>query len=161
MPFYYGHLREVGGPVDPGFGQPGGPTDPGYGVGEGARPGHDLPNAPVIPGNLPVPPGVWPPLTPSAPVQPAHPIAGHPVPPGAIWPPVWAGGVLPPHVSGQPLPDPGHPSGQPVPPDAGTKPPEPTTYWVICGIPGVGWRYAAIDPSLVVGYPLPPTAEPK
>jgi hypothetical protein len=31
----------------------------------------------------------------------------------------------------------------------------------VCGIPGVGWRYVAVDPSLSVGYPLPPTPEPK
>jgi hypothetical protein len=57
-------------------------------------------------------------------------------------------------------PDPAHPSGGPVPPDASTKPPS-NTYWVVVGIPGIGWRYTAIDPSLTVGHPLPPTPQPK
>jgi hypothetical protein len=30
-------------------------------------------------------------------------------------------------------------------------------YWVVCGIPGVGWRYVCVDPSLQPGMPLPPT----
>ena len=153
---------------------PEGPVDPGFGGGiGGAHPGHDLPpGMPPIGSTLPEPPpGVWPPLTPNAPIQPAHPIAGVPVPPGMIWPP-------PGHVSGGPIypgghPDqglpssPGHPSGQPVPPGqpaapthpiqppgASTKPPS-NTFWVVAGIPGVGWRYVCVDPSLTVGMPLP------
>jgi hypothetical protein len=146
---------------------PEGPVDPGFGGGIGAgHPGNALPPGfPPIGGTLPEPPpGIWPPLTPTAPIQPAPPW----VPPGAIWPPIGRpphapiGGAgerpdagLPP-VPGHPdagLPvSPGHPSGGPI---------EPKTYWVVCGIPGVGWRYAAIDPSLSVGYPLPPAPEPK
>ena len=133
------------------------------------------PGMPPIGSTLPEPPpGVWPPLTPSAPIQPAHPIAGVPVPPGALWPPIWSGGVHPPgHPSaglpvgpGHPAaplpPSPGHPdAGLPVQPGHPSGGPAPTTYWVVCGIPGVGWRYCAIDPSLVVGMPLPPAPEPK
>jgi hypothetical protein len=26
---------------------------------------------------------------------------------------------------------------------------------VVCGIPGVGWRYVCVDPSLQPGMPLP------
>jgi hypothetical protein len=35
------------------------------------------------------------------------------------------------------------------------------TFWVVCGIPGVGWRYIAIDPSLSIGGGPAPTPEPK
>lgn len=151
MPFYFGHLREVSGP-----------TDPGYGVDEGARPGHGLPNAPVIPGNLPSPPpSVWPPLTPSTPIQPAPPGT----PPGTIWPspghPSAGLPVGPGHPDAGLPPSPGHPdAGLPSGgrPDQGLP---SKTYWIVAGIPGVGWRYVAIDPSLSVGYPLPPTAEPR
>jgi hypothetical protein len=105
------------------------------------------------------------------------------VPPGTIWPPIGRpdrpGNALPPSPGrpdaglppspgrpdaglppspGRPdaglPPQPGHPGGGPVPPDASTKPPS-TTFWIVAGIPGVGWRYVAVDPSLSVGYPLP------
>jgi hypothetical protein len=105
-----------------------------------------------VPGHLPPPPpGVWPPPNGTLPIVPAPPDT----PPGAIWPPlgnppIWSGGVTPPV----------HPGGGPVPPEAGTKPPS-EVFWVVVGIPGYGWRYTAVDPSLTAGYPLPPTAEPK
>jgi hypothetical protein len=41
-----------------------------------------------------------------------------------------------------------------VPPDAGTKPPS-TVFYVVAGIPGVGWRYVTVDTSLIAGMPLP------
>ena len=131
------------------------------------------PGMPPIGSTLPEPPpGVWPPLTPSFPIQPAPPGT----PPGSIWPPihpVYPSHGLPPSPGhpdaglppaparpGQPLPpSPGHPSGGPVQPPGSTLPAK--TWWVVVGIPGVGWRYAAIDPSLDAGMPLPPTAEPK
>jgi hypothetical protein len=158
-----------------------GPVDPGWGVG-GGRPDNSLPPGfPPIGDTLPEPPpGVWPPLTPSAPIQPAHPIAGHPVPPGTIWPPVHPPhpdqglpGGRPPHVSGGPAPGGGRPDntlpGGPVRPDQGLP---SNTFWIVAGIPGVGWRYVCVDPSLTVGYPLPsvparpdqglpPTPQPK
>jgi hypothetical protein len=144
-----------------------GPTHPDAGLPiKPVRPGHDLPSSdehPWVPGHLPDPgpPGVFPPLTPSHPIQPAPPG----VPPGCIWPPVG-------HPS-HPLPgSPGHPSTGPVPPGTvtppiATPPPvagtplPPKTYWLIAGIPGVGWRYVAIDPSLVVGGGPAPTPAPK
>jgi hypothetical protein len=154
-----------------------GPTQPDAGLPiTPARPGQ-LPSSdlhPWVPGHLPEPgpPGVFPPLTPSHPIQPAPPGT----PPGAIWPPVG-------HPSHPIAGTPGHPSqGLPTPP-SGTLPTRPPvapghdlppgqggvvtppiaskTYWLIAGVPGVGWRYVAIDPSLVVGMPLPPAAAPK
>jgi hypothetical protein len=124
-------------------------VDPGFGIDLGHGVDNTLPSGP---------PGVFPPLTPSHPIQPAPPGT----PPGTIWPPLWLNTPLPGHglpsVPGHPdagLPGvPGHPSGGPVPPSAGTKPPS-NTYWVVVGIPGVGWRYTAVDPSLEVGGGLP------
>jgi len=158
----------------------GGATDPGFGGGIGAgHPDNSLPpGMPPIGSTLPEPPpGIWPPLTPSSPIQPAPPGT----PPGSIWPPIWTGSPghpahpLPPTPgrpdAGLPVqpghPDaglpaqPGHPSGGPVPPQAGAKPPESKVWYVVAGIPGVGWRYVAIDPSLVAGMPLPPAPEPE
>jgi hypothetical protein len=34
-------------------------------------------------------------------------------------------------------------------------------FWIVCGIPGMGWRYVCVDPSLSVGNALPPHAEPR
>ena len=164
MPYVSGFLIE--GPVDPGFGRPGGGrpggVDPGYGIDLGGNIDNSLPTPP---------PGVFPPLVPSHPIQPAPPGT----PPGSIWPPLWSpvdpgyghGGVMPPHVGGGPMPGaPGHPSTGPiVPPPAlpgHDLPGAGKTYWVVVGIPGVGWRYVAIDPSLSVGGgPVMPGAEPK
>jgi hypothetical protein len=135
-----------------------GPVDPGFGGGIGSgHPDNSLPPGfPPIGSTLPEPPpGVWPPLTPSAPIQPAHPIAGVPVPPGTIWP-------SPGHPS-QGLPvGPGHPDqGLPVAPGHPDQGLPSKTFWIVAGIPGVGWRYVAVDPSLTVGHPLPPTPAPK
>jgi hypothetical protein len=144
-------------------------------VHEGGHPDQGLPEPPTYPDiggpgdqpypdqGLPVPPpGVWPPVTPSHPIQPAPPG----VPPGAIWPPVG----YPSHG----LPgSPGHPSTG-LPPAPGRPatglPPDPAhpdqglpakTFWVVAGIPGVGWRYIAVDPSLSVTPPVAPTPTPK
>lgn len=177
MPYVSGFL--IDGPVDPGFGRPGGgrpgSVDPGYGIDLGAGIDNTLPTPP---------PGVFPPLTPSHPIAPAPPGT----PPGTIWPPLWSpvdpgyghGGVMPPHVSTGPVPTPPVTPGTPPPrPTPAPIPPRPDqglpsqTYWVVVGVPGVGWRYCAIDPSLVAGMPLPeapparpdntlpPTAEPR
>jgi len=150
-----GFLNIASGGGHPDQGLPGGesPVDPGWGI-EGGMPNHDLP----IP-----PPGVWPPLTPTHPIQPAP-----GVPPGAIWPPVDG----PPPRPGPPLhPDQGLPGeppspdqglpGEPPSPDQGLpgQPPSPDqglpsgTYWVVAGIPGVGWRYVCVDPAAVVPTP--------
>jgi hypothetical protein len=165
MPFVQGFLRIKGrGHADHDLPEGGHePVDPGFGGGIGAPPdpGYDLPTPP---------PGVWPPPNATLPIVPAPPGT----PPGAIWPPVgnppiWSGGVIPPvHPSGgrPDRPDaglpvsPGHPdAGLPVPP-ASTKPPS-GTFWVVAGIPGVGWRYVCVDPSLTAGTPLPPAPAPK
>jgi phospholipid/cholesterol/gamma-HCH transport system substrate-binding protein len=150
----------------PGYGHPDQglpehPIDPGYGGGIGAPPdpGYDLP----VP-----PPGVWPPPNGTLPIVPAPPGT----PPGAIWPPVgnppvWSGGVNPPHPGGGPAPgrparpDAGLPPGQPARPDQGLPGASGGTFWIVAGIPGVGWRYVCVDPSLVAGMPLPPAPEPK
>jgi hypothetical protein len=165
MPFVTGFLRlRRGGHPDQGLPGGEGPVDPDYGIDEGGGgfPDNSLPTPP---------PGVWPPLTPSHPIQPAPPGT----PPGSIWPPVFpvrpshpiapGGGPARPDQglpSPQP-PQPGHPDqglpggGRPVDPGYG----HPGTFWIVAGIPGVGWRYVCVDPSLSVGYPLPPTPEPK
>jgi len=152
----------------------GGATDPGFGGGVPAGPGIDnsLPGLPPGADNsLPAPPpGTWPPPSFGTPIVPTNPIAG--VPPGAIWPPPGrpphvSGGPVPPHVSGQPVPTPPPTGGTPpqpsqpiATPPASTKPPS-GTFWVVAGIPGLGWRYVCVDPSLDAGMPLPPTAQPK
>jgi hypothetical protein len=92
------------------------------------------------------PPGIWPPPSFTRPIAP---IIDNtlPVQPGTIWPspgrPNRPDNTLP----GQP----GHidntlPSGK---------------FWVVAGIPGVGWRYVCVDPSLTPGTPLPPAPAPK
>ncbi|HTB46477.1 MAG TPA: hypothetical protein VK741_22845 [Acetobacteraceae bacterium] len=172
MPFVTGFLkirgRRGGGHPDQGLPDEEGAVDPDYGIDDthpdqglpglglppigGERPGHGLPRPP---------PGVFPPLTPSHPIQPAPPGT----PPGTIWPPIYGGGHpdqgLPPTGGAPPAPDQGLPpaGGRPVRPDQGL--PKPQTYWLVAGIPGVGWRYVAVDPSLVVGLPIPPHPEPK
>ena len=94
------------------------------------------------------PPGIWPPPSFSRPIVPVGPDNTLPVQPGTIWPspgrPVRPDNSLPGGGGGQI--DNSLPS---------------QTYWVVAGIPGVGWRYIAIDPSLEVGHPLPPHAQPK
>jgi hypothetical protein len=140
-----------------------------------AYPSHGLPPNGVIDNELPMPPpGVWPPPTASHPIVPAP-----GVPPGAIWPPIgrppsWGGGL----PANPARPDNSLPGSQPgvdntLPAQPGipdntlpAQPPRPDnalpsqTFWVVVGIPGVGWRFAALDPSLQPGMPLPPTTTP-
>lgn len=166
MPYVQGFLiPTAGGPTDPGYGNPGaeGPVDPGYG-----HPGF----APVHPGHLPSPPpGVWPPPTSGHPIVPAPPGT----PPGTIWPspgrPVDPGYGHP--GGGWSPTDPGfgtggidHPSTGPVPVPPGGEVSPPIhmpsgTFWVVAGIPGIGWRYVAVDPSLKPTPPMAPTPTPK
>jgi hypothetical protein len=136
------------------------PVDPDYGVGA-ERPSHPIvirpPGGPVtiwppsVDNSLPpLPPGFWggvappsvdntlpvPPVAGNLPVfpgTPEHPIAA---PPGTIWPP------LPVH-----LPSP--PSGS------------PDNLLVIVWVPGVGYRYVVVDPSLHPDQGLPPHPQPK
>jgi hypothetical protein len=172
MPFVRGYLRVFGrghpdaglpegppGHVDAGL--PEQPVDPGFGGGIAGLPDPDY--------GLPLPPpGVWPPPNATLPIVPAPPGT----PPGAIWPPV---GVPP--IWTKPG-SPGHPSGQPLPPPGETPPERPTpaptpprpdqglpgangTFWVVAGIPGVGWRYVCVDPSLRPSHELPGGAPPR
>jgi hypothetical protein len=153
----------------------GGGLTPDQGLPAPGAPGHDLPSGgahPWFPGHLPEPPpAVWPPPTVSHPIQPAPPGT----PPGAIWPspghPSHPIAGRPEHPSGQPVPPPGG-STLPIAPGIPTPPIESKVYWVVAGIPGVGWRYVAVDPSLVVGGgpatppgqvapPIAPTPEPR
>jgi hypothetical protein len=162
MPFVTGFLRirrrghidnslpGSGGEVDNSLPGVDGPVDPDYGIEEG-HPDQGLPGyggLPPMAGHLPAtqPPGVWPPLRPSHPIEPAPPGT----PPGTIWPSPGA----PDHT----LPT---PPGVPPRPD-NTLPSK--TYWVVAGIPGIGWRYVAVDPSLKPSHPaagLPGAPQPK
>lgn len=176
MPYVHGFLRmgRRNGLGHPDQGLPDGEieVDPGYGIEEGGHPDQGLPPLSHLrPDNgLPKPPpGVFPPLTPSHPIQPTPPGT----PPGAIWPPIYGGGHPDQGLPGAPPhPDQGLPPGSPGAPDqglppSGGRPVHPDqglpskTFWVVAGIPGVGWRYICVDPSLVVGYPLPPMPQPK
>lgn len=129
MPFVSGWLRmRRRGHPDQGLPGEEGETDPGYGVEEGA-PDQGLPPLdPEAPNQgLPrPPPGIWPPPSPSHPIEPVPP--GDGTPPGTIWPS----------------------PGTPEHPIASQK------FWVVAGIPGVGWRYVCVDPSL-----MPPSAGTK
>lgn len=169
MPFVSGFLRvREGGHPDQGLPGGGGPVDPDYGIDEGGRPTHpiELPDPP---------PGIWPPPTVGHPIQPLPPTDG--TPPGTIWPsPGHPAHPLPrPPVSGG-RPDQGLPGGpevqppqpgQPLPTPPGTPghlpAPTPTKFWVVAGIPGYGWRYVCVDPTLKPDQGLPggPGAQPK
>jgi hypothetical protein len=101
---------------------------------------------PPIGSTLPEPPpGIWPPPSFTHPIVPVPPNSTLPIIPGTIWPnPARPDNSLPGGGGGHI--DNSLPS---------------QTFWVVCGIPGVGWRYIAIDPSLTIGHPLPPHPEPK
>lgn len=116
------------------------PVDPGFGGGIANRP-----NMPGIDNSLPpappnTPPGViWPPL------NPPHPDHSLPRPPSGNRP----DNTLP---GSQPGVDNTLP-GQPVRPDNTL--PGSGKYWVVVGIPGYGWRWTCIDPSLTIDNTLP------
>lgn len=123
------HIMGLGHPdhgLPPGFpgapdqGLPGEPDYPDQGLPDDLYPDQGLP-AP--------PPGVWPPLSPTHPIAPAPPDT----PPGAIWPPIGK----PPNWPSKPEPEPEPPIGL------------PEKFWVVAGIPGVGWRYVCVDTSLI------------
>jgi hypothetical protein len=156
---------------DQGLPDPEAPVDPGYGV-DDTHPDQGLP--PEV--------GVWPPI----PGRPDHPIVLPPPvitpkPPGGKPPVVW-----PPQIDNSlPEPPPGiwPPPGAPdnsLPPTPGQlpvfpdSPGEPGTIWpplpvmpdegnllVIVWVPGVGYRWAVVDPTLKPDQGLPPTAQPK
>jgi hypothetical protein len=166
LPFVSGFLRATGrGQIDNTLPDSGGNVDnslPGHGHidqdlpwGSG-RPDNSLPpGVPPIGGTLPEPPpGTWPPPSFSRPIVPANPIApgaGHkPVDPAA--PPV----ATQPPMQGQ-LPSAGGPPPGMIWPPIGHVPSQ--RFWVVAGIPGVGWRYICVDPSLTVDAGLPETPE--
>lgn len=113
--------------------------------GGGGRPDQGLPGEqPGIDNSLPTPPpGIWPPPVPAHPIVPVPP--GGSVPPGVIWPPV-----------NPPRPDQGLP-GQPPRPDNTLPGQQPGSqkYWVVVWIPGYGYRYVVVDPSLKPDQGLP------
>ena len=131
--------------VDPGYGnRPGGPEiDNSL---PGLQPGID--NTLPIP---PPPPGIWPPPLHGRPIVPVDPPGidnSLPVPPGTIWP----------SPGRPPRPDHSLPGGGGGQVD-NTLPSQ--TFWMLCYTPTLGWKFIAVDPSLEVGHPLPPTAQPK
>lgn len=145
MPFVSGYLK-VGQPGHPDQGLPDGEseTDPGYGIEVGGgHPDNGLPPlSPNRPNNgLPTPPPVFPPPTPSHPIV----IAPPGTPPGTIWP-------------SPGTPDNSLPGGQGGQVDNSLP---SQVFWVVAGIPGLGWRYVCVDPSLKPGMPLPPHGTPK
>ena len=133
--------------------------------GGGGYPDQGLPgDQPGIDNSLPIPPpppGIWPPPVPAHPIVPIPP-GGSTPPPGTIWPP--------PYPSHFPLP-PGGSAGLPPAPDQTLPPtgmdPHPShpiasgTYWCLVYLPGFGWKYVVVDPSLSIwGDPVVPEPTP-
>jgi hypothetical protein len=180
MPIAYIKLlrRGADGGLHPDNSLPEGDVDPGWGVTPPVDPGFGG-GIPPIGSTLPEqPPQVWPPISWTTPIVPIGPDNTLPVAPGTIWPPV--GRPIDPGY-GRPDIAPGHPdAGLPTPP-SGTLPARPPvrpghdlpggghidnglpsrTYWMIAYCPSLGWKFVTVDPSLVVGYPLPPAPAPK
>lgn len=100
-------------------------------AGEPGYPDQGLPeNPPGIDNSLPMPPpppGVWPP---GSPQQPWVPFPDQGLPEGGE--PAEPGTIWPPVGNGA--------DGK---------------FWVVAGIPGVGWRYIAVDLSLQIDHELP------
>ena len=135
MPFGY-FIPVKGGHPDQSLPGMEGETDPGY--------GHDIGG---IGGTLPIPPpGIWPPPSFTHPIVPIGPDNTLPVQPGTIWP-----------APGKPDRPSNELPGQPSRPDHSLP---SSKFWVVAGIPGVGWRYVCVDPSLTVGNELPTTKPP-
>ena len=139
MPYVSGFLRvrEGGGNIDNELPGHEGPVDPGYGIDLGAGIDNSLPEPP---------PGIWPPPSHNRPIVPIGPDNTLPVQPGTIWP-----------SPGQPARPDNTLPGQPPRPD-NTLP--SGKFWIVAGIPGLGWRYVCVDPSLKPGHDLPPNQPP-
>lgn len=157
-----------------------GTTDPDYGIGEGARPGNDLPWAPVRPGHKP--PGI-PILPPSVdnglpPDRPPHIWGGGDwviLDPGPDLPPIFGidpvdpgfGIEAPPPRIDNTLPTPPPPAT--TKPPVGTWPPKPGGgTWVptdpnfgkpVCPGIKIKWIWVPFPPDL--SKPFPPAAQPK
>ena len=126
MPFVSGYLRiRGGGHADNELPEGEEGVDPGYGIEAGGGTiNNDLPRPP---------PGVFPPPVAAHPIVPAPPGT----PPGTIWPPV-----------NPDRPNQGLPGGSGARPDQGL--PGDKTFWVVVWIPGYGWKYVAVDPTLQI-----------
>jgi hypothetical protein len=162
MPFVSGFLRirERGHP-DQGL-PPGSPGAPDQGLpGEPPYPDQGLPGMEYPDQGLPPnPPGIWPPLSPAHPIAPAPPGT----PPGVIWPPIghppgWPTHPIQPPSPGEPAhpitpPSPGTPTHPIAPPSGLPSHPIEGVYWVVVGIPGVGWRYTTVAPGLQPSHPI-------
>jgi hypothetical protein len=136
MPFVSGYLRIRGGGGHPDNELPEGEqeVDPGYGVDQGGHVDNELPRPP---------PGVFPPPVPSHPIV----IAPPGVPPGTIWPPI-----------NPARPDNTLPGGQGGQIDNTL--PGSQKFWVVVWIPGYGYKYVCVDPSLQInaGPATPPAS---
>jgi len=149
MPFVSGYLRiRGGGQVDNELPEGEQEVDPGYGIeaGRGGYVDNDLPRPP---------PGVFPPPVPSHPIV----IAPPSVPPGAIWPPIYGGGRPDNSLPGSGgRPDNSLPGGQGGQVDNTL--PGMQKYWVVVWIPGYGYKYVCVDPSLSInaGPATPPAS---
>jgi len=149
MPFVSGFLRiRGGGHADNELPEGEEGVDPGYGIEAGGGTiNNDLPRPP---------PGVFPPPVAAHPIVPAPPGT----PPGTIWPPVnpdRPNQGLPGSSGGRP--DNSLPGSQPgvdntLPGGGGGRPdnalPGSTTYWVVVWIPGYGYKYVTVDPTLQI-----------
>lgn len=147
MPFVQGFLR-----VRSRDGSGNYPDNTLPGGGSGGEIDNSLPgDQPGIDNTLPLPeppPGIWPPPSHGRPIVPIGPDNTLPVTPGTIWP-----------SPGRPArPDHSLPGGGGGQVD-NTLPSQ--TFWMIAYCPSLGWKYIAVDPSLEVGHPLPPAAQPK
>jgi hypothetical protein len=175
------HVREVSGPVDPGYGvgeghpshpiAPGGrpPVDPGYGIEGPVDPGYGYPLPPVVDNELPGTPA-----HPDQGLPPTYPVKpGNDLPrPPHVWPrpprPVGPDQGLPPQpvTPEHPIyfPPAGPDNELPLPPGAVWPPLPPalgeTELLCLVWIVGVGYRWTVIDTSLKPEQPLPPTTVP-
>jgi len=158
MPFVSGYLRiRGGGHADNELPEGEQEVDPGYGIEAGGSVDNELPRPP---------PGVFPPPVAAHPIVPAPPGT----PPGTIWPPVnpdRPNQGLPGGSGGRP--DQGLPGSQPgvdntLPGGSGARPdqglPGDKTFWVVVWIPGYGWKYVCVEPSLQInaGPARPPAS---
>jgi hypothetical protein len=158
----------------------GGPDNSLPGIERPVDPSYGWPLPPVISGGPVPPPGVWPPQTPTYPVDPGYDL---PMRPG-----IWPNPPRPPHVSGGPVPGGGRPdqglppipafpnhdlpifqggpnNDLPMPPGSVWPPLPPSMdgkYMCFVWIVGVGYRFTVIDTNLEInaGPIIPPSLVP-
>ena len=142
------------------------PVDPGYGVEAPVGIWPPDPAHPELPIVLP-PPEIWPPHPQPPPVVwPPRIDNTLPGPPPGIWPPPEApDNSLPPTPGHLPVfpGTPGEPGTiwPPLPVRPDNSLPGPENFLVIVWVPGVGYRWVVVDPSLKPDQGLPPHPEPK